>query len=69
MIRKNSLLCKEENTLQGESHERWDMKKDPKVFDLVSPQNGNQTAKGERVGGEANSRTEDPFDHQNAVET
>jgi hypothetical protein len=33
VICKNFLLCCEEKTLKGESHERWGMKQDPKVFD------------------------------------
>jgi len=45
------------------------MKNDPKVFDLVNRQNGNQTIKAERVGNEASSPTTDPFKNQNAVET
>jgi hypothetical protein len=45
------------------------MKKDPKVFDLVNRQNGNQTIKTERIGNEANSRSLDPVKNQYAVET
>jgi hypothetical protein len=44
------------------------MKKDPKVFDLASRQNGNQTIKAEPIGNEANSRITDPFKNHNAVE-
>lgn len=45
------------------------MKKDPKVFDTVSRQNGNQTVNSERAGNEANFRSPDPVKNQNAVET
>lgn len=40
MQREDDIICKNNipslkgNTLQGESHERWGMKKDPKVFSL-----------------------------------
>jgi hypothetical protein len=44
------------------------MKKDPKVFDLVNRQNGNQTIKTEHIGDEANSRSRDPVKNQYAVE-
>jgi hypothetical protein len=33
IIRKTNSPYKEGNTPKGESHERWDMKKDPKVFE------------------------------------
>jgi len=55
MIRKNDLLCIEAKALKGESHERWGMKKDPKVSDMANRQNGNQTIKAEPLGNEANS--------------
>jgi hypothetical protein len=45
------------------------MKKDPKVFDTASRQNGNQTVNSERAGNEANFRSLDPVKNQNAVET
>jgi hypothetical protein len=44
------------------------MKKDPKVFDMVIRQNGNQTIKAEQIGNEANSRITDPVKNQNAEE-
>jgi len=61
--------CFEEKTLQGESQERWGMKKGPKVFDTASRQNGNQTVNSERAGNEASFRSQDPVENQYAVET
>jgi hypothetical protein len=45
------------------------MKKDPKVSDMASRQNGNQTIKTEPLGNEANSRAKDPVKNQYAEET
>jgi len=45
------------------------MKKDPKVSQQASRQNGNQTVKAEPTGKEANSRTKVPLRNQYAVET
>jgi len=58
MIRKNDLLCIEAKALKGESHERWGMKKDPKVSDMANRQNGDQTIKAEPLGNEVNSRVQ-----------
>jgi hypothetical protein len=53
IIRKTNSPYKEGKTPKGESHERWDMKKDPKVFDQARRQDGNQTVKAQPVRGQA----------------
>jgi hypothetical protein len=43
IIRKDNDPFKEGKTLEGESHERWGMKQDPKVLYQVKRQDGDQT--------------------------